>query len=192
MKYRFLLVGDRFWGDDSSSAELVANLSLASYPSLPLSFSILSSARNTLEHLFQNCSRDIIGRQAGTTLLLVGWEDIQSKATEQQIEFQFENLIREIQHNSQTRILLCTHPSFQFHSDSRIGQKIRYLNECCRKMGKSMGFQIIDLESLFEEYQEKQRVRGDLMRNLFADDGSLGNLGRMLAAMSITRFLEIQ
>lgn len=189
MQHRFLLIGDRFWGEEYSTAELTADLALVDHPSLPLSFSIHSSPRNTLDHLFHNCSRDIIGRQAGVTLLCVGWEDLQSSHTEPVIQLKMQRLVHEIHHNSQTQILLCTLPTVQFQENSVAGRKAHFLNGCIRQLAIEERATLVDLEAAFLEYQTTQVARGDFMRNLFTDEGSLGNLGRMLAARLILNFL---
>lgn len=191
MKHRFLLVGDTFWGEERSTAELAANLALVDYPQLPLSFSIHSSARNTLDHLFQTCSRDIIGRQAGTSLLCVGWLDLLSGDSIEHVQAGLERLIHEIRHNCQTVVFLCTLPSLQFSAESVIGKKVRSLNAILRALGKSDIVHVVDLDRHFQEYQAKQLVRGDLIRNLFTDEGTLGELGQMLAARSVLQALPL-
>jgi hypothetical protein len=192
MKYRYLFVGDRFWGSEPDAGEILANLLLVKYPELPLHFSIHSNARNTLENLFQNCPRDIIGRQAGTTVMLAGWENLQGTASAEQIAQAYQNLVHEIQHNCQTRLVICTIPTLQFAPESVVGQKTKELNSVINGLELSPLRLRVDLESAFLDYQNRQLVRGDLIRNLFTDTGTLGLLGQILCARTLARALAVQ
>jgi len=191
MKNRFLFVGDRFWGIDPSVGDMLADILLVEFPRLPLEFSIHSSFRNTFEWLFANCPRDIIGRQAGATLFCVGWEDCLGALTADQCVEGYRKLLHEVRRNSQTRILVLTLPVFQLESNSAMFTKVAAINHFLRDHAPENDIHLIDLDAVFGEYQNAQLVRGELARNLFTDNGTLGQLGKMLGAQTLAKEFKL-
>lgn len=185
MKNHFLFIGDRFGGIEPGLGDLLANLLLVDYPAIPFNFSIHASHRNTLDSLYQNCARDIIGRQAGTTVLWAGWEDLTSSLSPEQILAQQSSLVSEIRHNSQSRIFACTLPAHQLPSGSITQAKAHAFNEGYRAMATEGTLLLIDLEESLHSYQSAQMVRGELVRYLFTDHGTLNDLGQLFCAKDI-------
>ena len=186
MMNRYLFVGDSFWGAPTGAADILADLLLVDFPEIPLSFSIHCSPRNTLDSLFRNCPRDIIGRQAGFTLLCIGWEDMRSNMESAMIIQQTEQLLNEIHHNSPCQIFVTTIPTIQYSSESIQRAKILAFNAFLRSFQLPDRLHVVDLDSVFSHYQELQTSRGELVRNLFSDSGTLGSLGQMLCARTIS------
>jgi|GEM_PF-526870 len=186
MLNRYLLIGDSFWGAPTGTADYLADLLLVDFPEIPLSFSINSSSRNTFDSLFRNCPRDIIGRQAGLTVLCIGWEDVRSPMDETTIIQQGQRLLQEIHHNSPSQIVVTTIPSIQYPQESIQRSKIIAYNEFLRSFQLPDRLQIIDVDAVFTKYQELQCKRGEFVRNLFTDSGTLGTLGQMLCARTLS------
>jgi len=182
MQNRYLFLGDSFWGLNPGTGDLLADLLLTEYPTLPLAFNIQSSPRNHLEDLYQRCARDIIGKQAGTTLLCNGWEDLRGPAPIAQICEAYHRLVLEIQNNSQTKLFLTTFPDIQLSEDSILRSKILVFNETVRAYHHTERTIVIDVAQEFARYQTLQQNRGALIRNLFAEDAVLGPMGQMLCA----------
>jgi hypothetical protein len=190
MKYRILFIGDHFWGIEPCVGDLLADTLLVQHPRLPLEFSIQSSPRNTFDALFTNCPRDIIGRQAETTLLCVGWEDAKGILSANQCVEGLEKLLHEIRRNSQTKIVACTIPTIQLQEDSLTRAKLTACNQYLLALPQDEWLQVADLDSAFNLYQAEQSVRGDLARNLFTDSGTLGQLGKMLCVHVLMRNMK--
>ena len=189
MLNRYLLVGDSFWGAPTGSADILADLLLVDFPEIPLSFSIHCSSRNSLDALFRNCPRDIIGRQAGFTVLCIGWEDMHGTMDAATIIQQAQQLLHEILHNSPSHIIITTIPTIQHTAESIQRSKIQAYNEFLRSSHKPERMVVVDLDHIFTRYQELQISRGELVRNLFTDHGTLGVLGQMLCARTLSQEL---
>lgn len=70
----------------------------------------------------------------------------------------------------------------QFPLGSIAGEKTKALNQFIRDLPQTDLLRSIDLDAQFQTYQNRQMARGDLIRNLFTDNSTLGTLGQMLCA----------
>ena len=191
MKNRYLFVGDTFWGVDHGAGNILADLLLVDHAEAPYSFTINSSTRNTLDHLFLNCPREIIGRQAGVSVLCVGWEDLISEASTELVVAHYRRLMQEILHNSHTSMIALTLPMFQFGPESIQREKGLALNSAIREGFHAERYRVVDFAKACETYQQAQQARGELARNIFSDSGALNPLGQMLCARTLQANLSI-
>lgn len=190
MHNRFLILGDSFVGGKKNVFDALANIMLAEVPERPLEFIIECNPRLTLSHLFKICPREIIGSQAGFTLFWVGWEDLKSPDPWDIIQNRYKTLLHEIRHNSETRLILCNYPTLQMEPDSIISPKIQALNHWLKTLSEENDIMVVDMQSLFDQYQHSQTLRKEKIRGLFVEDNTLSSLGQMLAAIHLARILS--
>lgn len=182
MKNRLLLIGDHYCGHEGEAWQHLVDLLLCEYPEIPLQFHLHSTARNTLQALFQNCPRDIIGKQAGTILLCVGYQDLRAGGDPQQLCAAYDRLLHEIRSNSLAKVIPVT-----LHLPGVAG--IQQLNAHLRAVsGESSVF---DFAQICAVYQKKQAARGEFQRNLLDNQGVLAHLGQMLFARTLSQSLEM-
>ncbi|HSQ41753.1 MAG TPA: hypothetical protein VLM37_05695 [Fibrobacteraceae bacterium] len=187
MNHRLMLLGDSFGGDSPSAGDLLADMLLVEHPEMPLAFTIQFSNRNTLDFLFDNCARDVIGKQAGLTLFLLGWEEILSSLSGEEVLARYSKLAHEILENSSTQLLACTLPLESDNMESLRQMRMEQLNMALRSWKFGPRWHLVDLAEEFQQYQIQQRVRAELARNLFVEQGVLGPLGGMLFAKVLSR-----
>lgn len=180
MKNRFLFVGDGYLGPEGRAWQLLTELLLCEFPEQPLQFHLNTQSRHTLDFLLTHCSRDIIGKQAGTILLCVGFQDLQNQISIETIGLQYAKLIHEIQSNSLAQIFGMT-----LYAPS-LPQSV-VLNQLIDQ--QLLPHQIIDFHSLCLQYQKHQAARGEHQRNLLDTQGRLAPLGEMLLARATASHL---
>jgi len=190
VKNRYLLIGDPYWGVESGTPGLFADLLLCKNPTLPLDFLIDSSSRNTLDRLFQTCPREIIGRKAGTTILCAGWTELQGPDTVESVIERFDRLVQEIQHNSQTQLWIMTLPENSMADSNLLQRKLKRFNDFIRTDIIKMQLKILDFDAMVQDYQHLQKARQDMMRSLFTETGELNGLGQMLLALSLAQAMQ--
>lgn len=185
MKHRILLIGDSWWGQNPGSADLLANFLLIKYPKLPLTPYINSNSRNTLDKLFENSARDIIGLQAGSLVLCCGFADIHNQKSTEFFCQSYTKLIHELTENSSSHLNLCVLPYFQFHESSIAYQKLQALEQTISQFSNNSRITIINLHTAFKAYEELQAHKKEQIRNLFTEKGELNALGQCLCVQTL-------
>ncbi len=191
MKNRILIVGDPWLGLDTNAGDLLANLLSMAYPRLPLEIYVRSSPRQTLDSLFHNSARDLIGLQAGTVILCCGWLDAQSNRSISEIQSAYSRLVLELLHNSPTQLLLCNYPHAQYGSVPLLRAKLASIAECQKEYSDQERIQNVPIDAIFTQYQELQVHREENSRNLFLESGELNSLGQNLWAHILVQHLRV-
>lgn len=173
MKNRYLFVGDSYLGIEGRAWQLLTELLLCEFPDQPLQFHLNTQTRHTLDSWLHHCSRDIIGKQAGSILLCVGFQDLQNQTPIENIELQYSKLIHEIQSNSLAQIYGMTLYAPNLPQAAALNQLI---------LQQFPPHHIVDFHSLCLQYQKRQAARGEHQRNLLDTQGRLAPLGEMLLA----------
>ncbi len=179
MRDTYLFVSDGYTGSDGESWQLLADMLLCESPARPLAFHISSRDWNTPAYLHANCSREIIGKKAGTIVLCLGWQELtRPNAHWERTRADFQLLLQEIAKNSQARVI-CTTVYAPHH------EPIAPWNTVIREHAP----ECVDFAAICEHYQEQQAMRGEFRRNLADSSGEPGHLGRMLFALSVKNIL---
>jgi hypothetical protein len=180
MKNRFLFVGDLFWGDENGVPEAVCNGMILKATARPFEFVISSSEQNTLEYLFLQCPRKIIGKQAGTIILCAGHSQILRRQDTDSICLAYKTLVTEILHNTHSRLILCTIPEKIFEEDSTPQRISQIFNEQIRNLKKDFKLEIADFDRAFSHFLSMQAQNEDHIRNLHSSPAQLTSLGKSL------------
>lgn len=179
MRDTFLFLSDGYTGPDGESWQLLADMLLCEYPARPLSFHISSRDWNTPAYLHANCSREIIGKKAGTIILCLGWQELaKPNANWEKSRDDVQLLLQEIAKNSQARVI-CTTVYAPHH------ESITPWNAAIKQQAP----ECVDFSEICEHYQDQQAMRGEFSRNLADSSGALGHLGHMLFALSVKNIL---
>lgn len=183
MNDRFLFIGDAYCGPDGETWQYLADLLLCEHPAKPLQFHFHNGPRVTLPSLYQNCPRDIIGRQAGSVILCAGYQDLAAGMDATVLCGHYDRLLHEIAGNSLAKV----YPVTLYLPDTP-GSSV--LNNFLRNRWPKAD--LIDFAQLCGHYQKLQTARGEQQRNLQGSDGTLGHLGQMLLARYAAQFLPTQ
>ena len=178
MRYRYLFIGDSYNGSEGEAWQHGIDLLLCAYPALPLQFHLHNHARNTLGYLLQNCPRDILGKQAGSLYLCVGYQDLRSGLTPSLLCELHARLFHEISCNSQARLVPIT-----LHMPG--SAPAQAFNEYLRSQFQDKD--LLDFAALCARYQKQQGARGEYQRNLLDAKGTLSHLGQMLFASALAQ-----